>query len=184
MDLSLVCLIAGFVLMTIASLMAGGKVGFVNRLPSRPLTWAIPLVAMAAYLISFNLIYTAVVTFAFSVWRFPGWGLWFDLNQLDQTDDPRNHRFFEGLLNKVSLGNDYVAFTLRHLIFIIPGLVLFCTLYGHYQIILPVAMLFSIGMTMVYHVSYLINRQFGVPIAELLTGPVWGVFIMLGLTLA
>lgn len=177
-------LVLSAVLLPTANMMAGGKFPFINSLFSRPLFYATPLVGIATYLISFNFLYASIVAASFLIWRFPGWGLWFDLNQLDQTNDPRQKDFFVKIINKISFGNDYAAFIIRNFVMIIPGLLLYSYFYGHFEIVIPLALMFATLITLTYKVSYAINRTYGVPIAEFLTGPVWWIFVMLGLTLA
>lgn len=167
-------LIPFFVLANIAR--AGG-IQFINTLPSRQLYWASVLIGLLAYSM-FSPFIGVVSMIGYLIWGVLGWGLWFDLHRNDEDNaiDPRNDRFFESLVNKVSFGNDYVALFLRHAIFVIPFLSVMSLEMANYW---PIFLSFPFGMISVFGYEMYHRTGGKWPLGEITGGILWWCLVVM-----
>lgn len=179
-------------LTTFANRFAGGGMYFgqffdrdnPNKLWGRALYPATGVVFLAA-LLTHSWMVALAIALAFLVWRSPAWGRAISLGRHSGAMLREPH-WFEKVLFKVSFGSPHGALLLRHFLMLLPGLFVVGFLLGHlwfYTVIL--AAVFAVALTIAYEAAWTLHefRSDQPPIrnAEMLSGFLWGVVILLAL---
>ena len=135
-----------------------------GKLPGRALYYVAPAVGLVAWDWRFALAYLA--------WALPAWSRWFDLGRL--ADDFNREGIkpspFETFIERISFGSDYLAFLWRHAL-VVPLL---------WWLVGPWALAFPLVVLAVYELAWRLRPRNPIILAELLTGALWGSFVLLG----
>lgn len=165
-------LLVSFILFPIINRWRGGGSGFLNNLPGRPIYWATILTFPTFLVVSGNIFFAGCMALTYFIWAVYGWGLWFDLNRLPVNDtESRNKRWLEKTLTRISGGNDYIAFTLRHIIFVSPGIAFTTIFFGLTYWLIPFGTLFfSLLVTSAYYLGWKYIPNYPTVAGEYITG--------------
>ena len=138
---------------------------FADRLPFKKLFWVAPIIGGIACSV---LPWRDGVFFGVSylAWGWLSWGHWFDLGRMATL--PRSKTQFEQAIESISFGSDHVAFFWRMCI-ASPFLSYFGWVY---------ALIFPLACVAIYEASWRVWRDNPIPKAELITGILWGMFLL------
>jgi len=141
-----------------------GTTGWRGPLPGRSLVWVAPMVSLLALLVAHWVLAVGwgLVYLFWGVWA---WGFLFSFGRV--VPEGRSISGLEKFLLRISGGNYYIAFLLRHC-FALPA-----ALLTPYALALPVA------LWLCYVVAWAVTKRYPIPVAEVLGGLVWGAFIVL-----
>lgn len=141
-----------------------GTVGWRFGLPGRSLVWVAPLVSLLSLAVlpwPFALGWGLVYLF-WGVWA---WGFLFTFGKV--IPQGRQISGLEAFLLRMSGGNYYVAFLLRHM-FALPAVLL-----------TPFGFILPFGIWLSYVLAWRVTAQWAIPVAEVLSGLIWGAAIVL-----
>ena len=145
-------------------------------LPGRALWYVAPVVALAALLVQ-PWQSAALVGLAYLIWAIPPWGLWFDVGRLVDTHTPFEDGaagVFERAIATVSFGSDHFAFFLRNLV-IFAGLAPLVP----WPLAAGISLIFAAAVVGIYEAAWRFHRRNPIWLAELATGALWGLIIIL-----
>lgn len=138
---------------------------FEDKLPSRALFWVAPIIGGIACCILpwrdgvfFGVTYLA--------WGWLSWGHWFDLGRKPPLTRAKTH--FEQAVERISFDSDHIALFWRMCI-ASPFLAYFWWVY---------ALIFPFACVAIYEASWRLWPDNPIPKAELLTGALWGAFLL------
>lgn len=152
---------------TLLNLIRGGAFG-ADGLPGHPRYAAAAAMALLALLVLPPL-EAASFGVAFLAWSWLPWGQWFDLDRLPSGPVvARKPTWFEHAINV--LPNDYVRFTVRNLIALIPA----ALLLGHPLVWVALAA----SQTVYYEAGWRLAPHMPIRIGEALTGATWGIVLL------
>jgi hypothetical protein len=135
--------------------------------PSRPGVYmGFILMALVSWLVT-PWYWALAVGASYAVWAIPEWGRWYTLGREDRFESSGEPGLFGKAIELVDFGNDYIAFTLRNLVCLIP----LSFVLG------PFALLLAFGQTAAYEAGWRIRPKGGIAWAEALTGVLWGITI-------
>jgi len=139
----------------------------IDKVPGRPLYWVWPFIGLLALLIM-PWPYALAFGLGYLIWGSAEWGRWFSLGRWPRDAGGRPISVFASLIEGIAGTNDYVAFTLRNFVMLIPLSVVF-----------PIMLAFAPLQTGAYELGWRIPPNGGIGYAELLTGVLWGFAIIL-----
>lgn len=147
-------------------------------LPGRPLYYVAPVVGLLALFVLPPLA-AAAFGLAYLIWGTLAWGRWYDLgrmpdnyNRVGQDLDP-----YEAIVEKLSWGSDHVAMIWRHLM-IAPGLALVGFAIGDYSVLF-LAPVFAGFVVMAYETAWQNDPAEPILSAEIFTGVIWGLLLII-----
>jgi hypothetical protein len=143
----------------------GGGCSFISSLPGHARFYAAAMVAAVSALVV-GPIDGLVVGACYLAWALLPWGRWYDLGALEGYPN-RPLSPVETIVNRLSGGEDAIAFTIRNLVGMLPAAALINPLF----LILPAFQLAAYGAAWKWAPAAPIR------LAEYLTGALWGAFI-------
>lgn len=143
----------------------GGGFG-AEHLPGHPRFYVAPAVALLSLLV---VPWPAAILagVCYLAWSMLPWGRWFDLGRL-ATDPPRRPSQFENGI-ELLFDTDLQRFTARNLVAFLPAAIL----------LTPFAAPAAFVQTLLYEVAWRLSPSAPIRLAEILTGALWGVLILM-----
>lgn len=109
---------------------------------------------------------------AWLIWSWGPWGFLFSFGRFVPAD--REISTTEKFLLDLSLGNYFIAFYLRHFLWILPALFVFLPPISA----IAVAFVLALEITLSYWLAFKIEKVNAIPLAEIFTGAVWAISIV------
>lgn len=143
-------------------------------LKGRALFYIAPMVGVVSLLTN-SLFMSIAIALSYMFWAIPPWGRWFDMNRLDDT--PRKDpSWYEAIIDSASGGRDWLAMLMRMSILVPLFLVISATSCNDIPAIISLPM--SAILVACYEAGWRLYPKQPILIAELLSGAVWGVAIL------
>lgn len=142
-------------------------VAWLKRIPGNGDATAAPFVALLAWLTGFSGLSALLYAGCWLCWSTPAQGFLQGLGRGPGPIDVRAPSWYEALFIRWSYGNPYLAFSYRTTLFLIP--MAFC--FGWPWILLGPLQVVA------YEIGWRL-RQPGIAIGELITGALWGAFLL------
>lgn len=147
-----------------------------DKLPSRPLFWITPVIVLIAF--AFKPILVAVALGAtYLFWGIWPWGHLYSIGRLSAEQMGREISDLEAMLLNWVSDNYFWAFVLRHL-FVLPGLILAVVFGGPFYLLI-LAPIFAVLAAQAYELAWRHHPTNPIWVAELLTGALWGVLLVI-----
>ncbi|WP_230532138.1 hypothetical protein [Microvirga roseola] len=163
---------------------AGGGLPYVTELPGRAMIYA----SFAVFLVSILSLswwrwptwrIPLWIAVSYAIWRTFEWGMVFDLGNLpdEEPRSPFGRLFF-------ITGDDYADLWIRMVVGLLPGAVLSLWLLRHgllrarLRTLLVIWLGLGTAIWLAYVAAWELQEIFPVPLAELITGAVWGLAIV------
>ena len=138
----------------------------IDKVPGRPLYWVSLLIGLLALPVM-PWQYATAFGVGYLIWGSAEWGRWFSLGHMPRGANGKPPSWFAVLIEDVAGPNDYVAFTLRNVLMLLP-----------LSLIFPVMLAFGPLQTGAYAMGWRLAPDNGIGVSELLTGSLWGVAII------
>ena len=117
-----------------------------------------------------------VIAIGYLLWGVGPWGRWFDLHRMDHL--PRKPpSIFERVLEVVFFKSDHLCLFVRHLA-ILPIFIYLYYVTGNMMILFGSG-IFALWVVAAYEISWRITKKYAIPLAEVLTGALCGLIIIL-----
>lgn len=138
----------------------------IDKVLGRPLYWVSPLIGMLA-LLAMPWPHATAFGVGYLIWGCAEWGRWFSLGHMPRGANGKPPSWFAVLIEDVSGSNDYVAFTMRSVLMLLP-----------LSLVFPVMLAFGPLQTGAYALGWRVAPDNGIGVSELLTGFLWGLAII------